>query len=163
MIKKRTFRVDFYFRLCTLNLRLPPLRERGEDVILLAEHFIDGITERLQLKHRKHFSDAARELLLHLPWTGNVRELQNVMERVVQLVEGEVIEPDDLIQCLDFPPESLPEPVKAPPRRSRQSLTREDIMQALEHCHYNRTLAAAALGVSRKTFYRKMEELDITI
>ena len=164
MIEKRAFRLDLYYRLSTLALQLPPLRERGEDIILLAEHFLKKIIGRLDISITKQFSPEARELLLRLPWTGNVRELQNVMERVVQMTPGETITPEDLMLCLDFPPEAAAEtlpPAKA--EHHRQTVTREDILQALENCRYNRTLAAAALGVSRKTLYRKMEEYGIDL
>ena len=168
MVEKRTFRPDLYFRLCTLNLQLPPLRDRGGDIILLAEHFIDAITARLQMGERKVLSEEAKALMLRLPWHGNVRELQNVMERVVQLVPSQVITPQDLELCLDFvdtgraaaPVASAPQPVRA--GQSRQ-VTRDDILRALEETRYNRTMAAAALGISRKTFYRKLEEFQIEL
>lgn len=176
MVEKRTFRPDLYFRLCTLSLRLPPLRERGSDIILLAEYFIDSISTRLNRPQRKYLSDEAKELLLHLPWTGNVRELQNVMERVVQLIPSQVITPQDLSVCLDFPLENL-QPASAPAMRpapaaqpapppaasGKTAITKESILQALDYCHYNRTMAASYLGVSRKTFYRKLKELDVRL
>ena len=164
MIEKRTFRLDLYYRLSTLALQLPPLRDRGEDIVLLAEHFLRKIIARLTFPIRKEFSPEARELLLRLPWTGNVRELQNVMERVVQMTVNERITPEDLLLCLDFPPERIESAPPAPKAEHRRhSLTREEILQALENCRYNRTLAAAALGVSRKTFYRKLEEFGIDL
>lgn len=167
MVEKRTFRPDLYFRLCTLNLQLPPLRDRGSDIILLAEHFIDAITARLQMEDRKILSDEAKALMLRLPWHGNVRELQNVMERVVQLIPNQVITPQDLELCLDFVQESPAAPAAAmqmPVRRSPgRQVTREDILRALEENRYNRTMAAAALGISRKTFYRKLEEFQIEL
>lgn len=171
MVEKRTFRPDLYFRLCTLNLRLPPLRERGQDIVLLGEHFIDAITARLQMPERKILADETKELMLRLPWSGNVRELQNVIERVVQLVPHQVITPRDLEQCLDFTvsqdellsPEAAVPPRAEPSSRRRTSVTREEILRALEECKYNRTLAAYTLGISRKTFYRKLEELQIEL
>ncbi len=168
MVEKRTFRPDLYFRLCTLNLQLPPLRDRGGDIILLAEHFIDAITARLQMGTRKVLSEEAKELMLRLPWHGNVRELQNVMERVVQLVPSQVITPQDLELCLDFVSTGRTAVTAAspPPARAAQGrhvVTREDILRALEENRYNRTMAAAALGISRKTFYRKLEEFQIEL
>lgn len=167
MVEKRTFRPDLYFRLCTLNLQLPPLRDRGGDIILLAEHFIDAITARLQMGTRKVLSEEAKELMLRLPWHGNVRELQNVMERVVQLVPSQVITPQDLELCLDFVGTGRTAVTAAspPPARATRAGTspREDILRALEENRYNRTMAAAALGISRKTFYRKLEEFQIEL
>lgn len=180
MVEKKTFRPDLYFRLCTLSLRLPPLRERGDDIILLAEYFIDSITARLHQTTRKRLSDETKALMLRLPWTGNVRELQNVMERVVQLIPSQIITPQDLSLCLDFPLENLTAaPLQPPalrnvvqpvvpappvaPTSGKTTLTRDDILRALESTHYNRTMAAACLGISRKTFYRKLEEWNIEI
>lgn len=168
MVEKHTFRPDLYYRLCTLNLRLPPLRERGHDILILAEHFIDDITAKLQAPQRKVLSEETKELMLRLPWHGNVRELQNVMERVVQLVPHQFITPQDLEQCLDFAVDSVIPAVQAPgpqaavPSRSA-ALGREDILCALEECCYNRTMAARSLGISRKTFYRKIEEFQIEL
>lgn len=172
MVEKRTFRPDLYFRLCTLNLRLPPLRERGADIVLLGEYFIDAITARLQMSERKILADETKELMLRLPWSGNVRELQNVIERVVQLIPHQVITPQDLELCLDFSisQSEAPPPVQhaAPARtgsvsRRGSAITREEMLRALEECKYNRTLAAYTLGISRKTFYRKLEELQIEL
>lgn len=165
MIEKRTFRMDLYFRLSTLTLHLPPLRERGDDIILLAEHFLSSALAKANSARSKSFSPEARELLLRLPWTGNVRELQNVMERLVQLVSSDVITPEDVLLCLDFPPEELPDMAPAAPRqeRRRREISREEILQALEACHYNRSRAADRLGISRKTFYRKLDELGIEL
>lgn len=172
MVEKKTFRPDLYFRLCTLNLYLPPLRERGQDIILLAERFIDGITSRLQLRQRKILSEEAKAMMLQLPWHGNVRELQNVMERVVQLIPEQIVTPQNLELCLDFPvsAQSAP-PLAASGQPARDGfsrshvaeITREMILQVLEENHYNRSLAAKALGISRRTFYRKLEEFQIQI
>lgn len=166
MVEKRTFRPDLYFRLCTLNLRLAPLRERGQDIILLAEHFISAITVRLQMNHRKILSEETKSLMMGLPWYGNVRELQNVMERVVQLIPHQIITPEDLELCLDFAEERPPiQAVPAAPSAGARgrTITREDILQALEGTRYNRTMAASVLGISRKTFYRKLEEFHIQL
>ena len=103
MVEKKTFRPDLYFRLCTLSLRLPPLRERADDIILLSEYFIERISARLKQHSIKHLSDETKALLMRLPWNGNVRELQNVMERVVQLIPSQIITPQDLSICMDYP------------------------------------------------------------
>ena len=165
MVEKHTFRSDLYFRLSTLRLRLPPLRERGEDVTMLSRHFINVISSRAKLREPKQLAPETLVLLKSLPWSGNVRELQNVMERAVQLVPSNVITPADLEMCLDFPLHSSPPepPAERITEKKRPSVSREDILRALENCHYNRTLAAASLGVSRKTFYRKLEEYNIEL
>ena len=98
-------------------------------------------------------------------------------ERVVQLIPSRIITPQDLSICLDFPLDNIPLPAVSSatpvhtvssPQHARSTskkspITRETILQALEDCHYNRTMAAAYLGVSRKTFYRKLEDLDIKL
>jgi len=99
-IRERRFREDLYHRLAVLTLRLPPLRERGRDVILLAEHVLAGVCADYALPP-KTLSAAARERLLAHPWPGNVRELHNVLERVALLTDGAVVTPDVL---------ELPEP-----------------------------------------------------
>lgn len=218
MVEKKTFRPDLYFRLCTLSLRLPPLRERADDIILLSEYFIERISARLKQHSIKHLSDETKALLMRLPWNGNVRELQNVMERVVQLIPSQIITPQDLSICMDYPidaalidevertsgshvltrpfiavdtdiasdgsvravhdeadaadtntaedysPTQISEVKKTKNKTSgKNSISEADIINALEHTHYNRTMAANYLGVSRKTFYRKLEELNIRL
>jgi DNA-binding NtrC family response regulator len=97
-----------------------------------------------------------------------VRELQNVMERLVQLIPNQVITPQDLEMCLDFTEEKLPVSATSGSAavstgRRTHMVTKEDILLALEENRYNRTLAAAALGISRKTFYRKLDEFQIVL
>lgn len=173
MVAKRTFRPDLYFRLSTLKFHLPPLRERGTDIILLAEHFIQNITARLQMQERKVLTEETKKLMMRLPWSGNVREMQNVMERVVQMVPDRYITPQALEACLDFVPDELkatgrPEPPqKEVPtesaRYAEEDITRELILRVLEDQKYNRTRAANALGISRRTFYRKLAEYHIDL
>jgi len=94
LVSKRRFREDLYYRLDVLQVRLPPLRERGADVLLLARHFLAAACHRDG--RRRILSPAAEKVIAAAPWRGNVRQLQNEMQRAVALVEGEVIEPQDL-------------------------------------------------------------------
>lgn len=101
MIDEKKFRADLYYRLGTMQLFLPPLRERGEDVILLAEYFIGRIAARTGRDDTPVLSDAAKEFLRACPWKGNVRELQNVMDCVVQLYQEPVITREQLEENVD--------------------------------------------------------------
>lgn len=98
MIKQKLFRSDLLFRLSTLSLSLPPLRERGDDVVLLANHFIHTICERIHLPEPMILSAEAADLLMTFSWPGNVRELQNLVESIVQLYPEHVIEPRHILE-----------------------------------------------------------------
>jgi transcriptional regulator with PAS, ATPase and Fis domain len=184
MIRRNAFRQDLYFRLCTLNLKLPPLRERGDDIILLAEHFLQTVGRRMGLAdYSRRLLPETKAMMLKLPWYGNVRELQNVIERIVQFVNHEEITPSDLSSCLDFEtgmgvPDSRgnPEPggIYMPPQSNAagyedfiripsSDLSREKLLKALEQNRYNRSETAKALGISRRTLYRKMDKLGIKL
>jgi DNA-binding NtrC family response regulator len=152
------FREDLYFRLNVLPIRLPPLRERREDVLPLARHFL---ARHAGEAHRRLTLGAEAEgaLLAH-PWPGNVRELENAIERAVVLARGEEIGPEDLL---------LEEPVGAPPgagaaptlQAHLERTTASHIRAALETAGGNRAEAARALGVDRTTLYRMMKRFGI--
>jgi len=159
LIAQKKFRADLYYRLSTLILYIPPLRERGNDIILLAEHFIRSITNRINKPYLMRLSDEAKELLCQLPWKGNVRELQNVIEGIVQLNSGEVIEPKHIIEYLnlsykheqDFPEFERQDAVPAfrinEVHNTTKKLSREEIERALIFNQYNKTNTAKYLGV----------------
>ncbi|HUR82233.1 MAG TPA: sigma-54 dependent transcriptional regulator, partial [Thermoanaerobaculia bacterium] len=140
-IARGTFRQDLYFRLNVIEIGVPPLRERREDVLPLALSF---------LSPAKKLSDAARDALLAHDWPGNVRELQNRMQRATALSVAEVITPEDLgfggaTAAAEVPVE------------------RAQIEMALLNANGSVSRAAEALGVSRQALYRRMEKLGITI
>ena len=95
MVRERRFREDLFFRLNVVTLDLPPLRERGEDVLLLAEHFLQDFSVKARRKPPKLTAAAGRRLLSHT-WPGNIRELRNLMERLAYLLQGDKIEAEDL-------------------------------------------------------------------
>ncbi len=105
MVRTRKFRQDLFYRLNVVVLELPPLRDRGDDILLLAEHFLTDFCRRARRKPPK-FSPEARKRLVQHTWPGNVRELRNLMERLAFLVVGDVIEPADLAFILSPSPES---------------------------------------------------------
>lgn len=94
-VKEGNFRADLYYRVTAFSIHLPPLRERGDDILLLAEHFLEQFRREYQTPARR-FSPKAERLLLDYPWPGNVRELKNVVERAVLLNGQEVLRPEDL-------------------------------------------------------------------
>ena len=94
MVRQKRFREDLYFRLNVVTLELPPLRERGDDILLLAEHFLQDSRPKLAARPPKWTPDAKKRLLAH-PWPGNVRELRNLMERLAYLSPGDKIEAGD--------------------------------------------------------------------
>lgn len=116
MIREKRFRSDLYYRLSTFILELPPLRERGSDIVLLAEHMARRIAARIGSSDTFQMTDEAKELLLSLPWPGNVRELQNTVERMVQLYAGKTITPDLVLDCVssDIWSENVPAAVSSP-------------------------------------------------
>lgn len=168
MIEQKHFRSDLYYRLSTMTLSIPPLRERGEDVLLLAEHFIRTISERIGRQDKVTLSAASRRLLMELTWPGNVRELQNVIESIVQLYPDSIIEPKHILENTHAhaithpkPSYSTVEPGKPHHHHHRGLLTAKAIRDALEACGGNRSEAARYLGIARKTLYRNMERLGM--
>jgi two-component system NtrC family response regulator len=157
MIDTGRFREDLYFRLAVVTIRLLPLRDRGEDVVLLAREFLQrhaGQTGRTKLV----FAPDAVRAMTHYSWPGNVRELQNRVKRAVIMTDGSRVTAKDLELESD-------QGVAAPAitlRQAREHVERETIEQALKRNSGKITLAAADLGISRPTLYELMEKLQIT-
>jgi Nif-specific regulatory protein len=157
MVGRGEFREDLYYRVKVVQLRLPPLRERGaEDVLRLAEHFLEHHGRR----HRKpglSFTAAARERLCGHRWPGNIRELENCVESAVVLCDGAEIGPEHL--ALPAASAPLPSPDTGPvPFRPRPlyEVEREHVLRTLEAVGGNRSRAAALLGIGRNTLLRKL-------
>ena len=152
-------REDLYFRINTITLRVPPLREKTEDIPLLCEHFLEKYRERHQ-RHVKSIAPAAYHLLIRHRWPGNVRELENVIERGVLVSKGSEIAVNDL-------PESLrtdttrPADFVVPPHRTLAEIERMTILQTLQRTNWNKQEAAQILGLYRPTLYSKMKKHDI--
>ncbi|MCK6546540.1 sigma-54 dependent transcriptional regulator [Myxococcota bacterium] len=163
------FREDLYYRLNVVPLVLPPLRERIEDIPPLTEHFRHKYNERLG-KKLERITEGALACLQRYQWPGNIRELENVMERAVLFAEGAVITPDDLpdiIRAPDArPAEATPTPhvigpLKEIVRQHTENLEKALIMRALEETGGNVTKAARKLEISRKSLQNKMKELGL--
>lgn len=159
------FRGDLYFRLKVVSITLPPLRERGDDVLLLARHFMREFSRKFQ-KSFEDFTPDARRVLLDYPWPGNVRELRNLIERVVLLEEG------DHIDSEHFPPELLGR--RAAPASTAAAAVRDvlglptlaqieadHISEVLRMTSGNKSRAARILGISRQGLIEKLRRLRI--
>jgi DNA-binding NtrC family response regulator len=158
MIRQGAFREDLFYRLNVIPIELPPLRERREDIPLLAELFLGRFAERQGRVLR--LSAGAMECLFRYSWPGNVRELENAMERTAILARAETIEPGDL------PPHVgaglVPGP--APTLETEQTLAeaeRAHILRILERYGWNHSRAAEALGIGRTTLWRKLKDYGI--
>ncbi len=167
-IRAGRFREDLYFRLNVIPIFVPPLRDRKDDIPLLAEHFMAGFAREYG-RRTKTLDPGAVAALQEYPWPGNVRELRNVIERLVIMVPGDTISGRDLT-FLEGPlaPESEPEP--PPGGDSAQAMTLQAARSRFEREFILRTLAAQSgnvsrtadvLGVERSNFYRKMRALGI--
>ncbi len=158
MLADGSFREDLYYRLNVIQVDLPPLRSRPEDVIPLAEHFLAGVGQRQDPPRRFRIAPEAQQLLLAYAWPGNVRELHNVLERGVALARGDELRADDLPGHVRErkPGDFLAAAVAR--RMTMADLEREYIERVLEDEGGNKTRAAQRLGLDRKTLYRKLEE-----
>ena len=154
-IKEGTFREDLYFRLAVVVLTLPPLRDRGEDVLLLANAFLESYGEE-NGKAGRVFSPASLRAILKHTWPGNVRELQNRVQRAVLMADSKRVSPEDLEledEAGDLPVTTLKE--------AREHLERRMTEAALSRNTGNVSAAAVELGVSRPTLYELMDKLGI--
>ncbi len=159
-VQQGTFRRDLYFRLNVVGLRLPPLRERKEDIRLLAEHFLERISEGKNLRHS--ISTEAMKLLLLYDWPGNVRELENCLERAAAMSHGAVL------QSADFPPHIRTATLRTNGAGCQTrilplaELEKQAILEALQQLNGDKLMTARALGIGKTTLYRKLKEYGIS-
>lgn len=185
MVQESKFRQDLFFRIHVIDVRIPPLRERGTDILILAEHFLQQICNDWQLENMS-LSTAAKDHLMHGYYEGNVRELRNVMERAVTLCDGLTIEVEHIqsLRCYGdhmptytqnlattphFQPQHTQNERLGLPKEGLEeylsTIEKRLLVEALDSTHWNRTLAAKKLGMSfRSLRYRlKKFELDTDI
>ena len=158
--KAKRFRDDLYYRLNVIELKLPPLRDRREDIVLLVEGFLKRCGE-VRGKEVKGVSEASLAMLMDYTWPGNVRELENVIERAVTLSRGEKVTPDDLppaVQGARGDRRVLDEAVEK--TLPLHEIEKEYIKKILDKTGGNKYQAAQALGIDRKTLYRKLAEIE---
>ena len=167
MVKKGTFRDDLFFRLNVVPILLPPLHSRKGDVPLLANFFLDRFNRQMN-KSVKGFTPDALAVLECYPWPGNIRELENLIERMVVLgTENQFIDEKDLPFELLFHRESIKGAENGNGKnkgliQARQSFERLYILRALQSCRWNQTWTAKLLGIHRNTLLQKMKTLDLT-
>jgi DNA-binding NtrC family response regulator len=158
-LREGKVREDLYFRINTITLRVPPLRERTEDIPLICNHFLAKFNQRYERSVRA-ISPAAYHLLIRNRWSGNVRELENAMERAVLVCKTGEIGPDDLPEALrDTPPPT--DEFTLPPGRTLAEIERLAIVQTLVRTNWNKQEAAQMLGLYRPTLYSKMRKHKI--
>ena len=157
------FREDLFYRLNVIQLNLPALRERGEDVKLLAEHFLARFNMQLNASFT-HFSDQALALLIAHQWPGNVRQLENVLHGTMAINQGSIITKEMLQEMIIDAPNaneqqqsSVFQPDHSTEIKPLQDIERQAIEQAIDSCDGNITKAAAMLDVNPSTIYRKMK------
>jgi DNA-binding NtrC family response regulator len=160
------FRPDLFYRLNVVSLHLPPVRERPEDLPLLIKHFVTLKSQQIGIPE-KGLSSEAVDALLRYPWPGNVREIENVIERVLVLSDHDPIEIEDLPEYVRIGP-AEPSSIQQQVLRREKTLTdavddfeREIIQAALLHVNYNQTRAADLLGTTRRILKYRMDKLGI--
>lgn len=163
-VKEGDFREDLFFRLNVINIVIPPLRERKEDIPQLVSYFLGKYTREFN-RQIKGFSETATKLLMDYDWPGNVRELENIVERAVIMSRGSIILPDDIElnsidqkQSIDL--KEISEK-NLPLKQIVADVERQVILKALQENNWCRTTAAKSLGINRRSLYAKIKELEI--
>lgn len=153
-IEEGNFREDLYYRLNVFSIQLPSLRNRAEDIPLLAEHFLHYYAAK-ESKDKLNLSNDALKLLQQHSWKGNIRELRNVLERAIVLAEGNSI-------TADYLPYDIQKQQSTPGNLSLAGVERNHIQKVLQYTKGNKTKTAEVLGIGLTTLYRKMEEYNIS-
>jgi DNA-binding NtrC family response regulator len=173
-IEEGRFRRDLYYRLNVITITLPPLRERGHDILVLAQHFLNGYATEYDASARS-FTPAAEQALTSYDWPGNVRELQHVIERAVLLGDNPVIDVKEIYEALGVEPHPKVPSISSNGKISEWSriieippegLSLKDgecklIQEVLRLTKWNKTRASQILGISRPRLSRKIEEYKI--
>src|SRR5690606_25178789 len=165
LVEAGQFRQDLYYRINVIQLRVPPLRERREDIPMLAEHIFARLAGDLPPAERPRLSEDALRALQQYDFPGNVRELENILERALTLCEGNVIREADLhLPTPSLAPE-LPEEVELSENFALEEylgdIEREMIEKALQQTRYNKTAAAKLLGISFRALRYKLKKLGM--
>lgn len=164
LVQKKQFREDLFYRLNIVPITMPPLRERGDDIPLLAKHFFHSFRQEFRKLLHGVTPDAMEKLRLY-PWPGNVREMRNVMERAVLLSDGEMVTADDVVlgrMAFNTPRESVGEIVTLPPEGCTLAQAEESILrQALRRARWNYSQAGRILGLSRDQVRYKVDKFGM--
>ena len=157
LANEQRFRKDLIYRINTVEITVPPLRDRGNDIILLAIHFL-RIYEKKYLKSQLRFSDSAQIKLMAYSYPGNVRELQYAIERAIIMSESDILKAEDIVFS---PIEQKPLANYQAPTHNLEDLERNTILQVIEKHNGNISRAAKELGLTRPTLYRRLNKYDI--
>jgi transcriptional regulator with PAS, ATPase and Fis domain len=160
MVDDGLFRSDLYFRLNVLEIELPPLRERNQDISLLAYYFIEKIARRYGLKPPELVEDAMQSLL-HYSWPGNIRELQHVLERAVMLCRSDQIQTNDLVLKIDSPTKTASPVLNDLEKMTLDEVEKHLIALALQRTASNVSQAARALGLTRMAMRYRMDKYKL--
>ena len=162
-VQEGRFRRDLFYRLSVVDISVPPLRERGDDVLLLADHFLRRFSIQLKRKFAG-FTPEAVDLLRNYRWPGNVRELKNAVERAVLFGTPPLVTPDDLpLSALPTPTDTIPAALaESPlPLRTIAETEKDLILRTLEYYNGNKSKSAQSLGIDRSTLDRKLARYNI--
>lgn len=162
LVKKGVIREDLYYRLNVVPVELPPLRDRKEDIPDLIQQFLHR-SSQISGKAQKHISREAVESLTRYNWPGNIRELENVIERCVVVTADEIIDLEDLPSNIaDFDNSDVRSPAPARLYNAVDCAEKDAIVNAIQKCQGNRTRASELLGISRRSLHRKINKYEIT-
>ncbi len=161
LVKKKEFRDDLYYRLKVMEIVLPPLRERQDDILLLAKLFLEEYNKEFN-KHIQNFSPETEKLLLNYSWPGNVRELKNVIERGVILCTGDFLLPEHLPMELHQKSETVTAPRISMGKISLQEMEKHHILEVLKLVNGNKSQAARILDISRSTLREKLKSYQLS-
>jgi len=162
MLEENRFRKDLFYRLNVITLHIPPLRERREDILPIVEHLLKRIAHDSGLQ-KISLGPEAQEILTSCDWHGNVREISNVLERVVSYLERDIIYPCDLPPHIHRGNRGTGLSNNPSLRRVQSRAEREAILYALQSVNYNKARAAQALGIHRSLLYKKMKKYELPL
>jgi two-component system nitrogen regulation response regulator NtrX len=165
-IEKGNFREDLFFRLSVIPIRVPPLRDRGEDIPALVRHFAD-LFSREHNRRPQRFTAAALDYMQRSRWKGNIRELRNTVERLIIMTPGDTIDVDDLrdIVRIDTRPAAAPDHDKQSPgtlREFKEVAERQFLVEKLRENAWNISKTAEVIGTPRSNLYKKLEQYGIS-
>ena len=159
LVRTQSFREDLFYRLEVIPITLPPLRDRKEDIPLLVDHFIKKFN-RHNKKQIRGVNARTLRALIHHDWPGNIRELENCIERAAVLAEGDTLEITDLTQAISLRAAAAPPPQTGSLRSRLKEAERALILKTLESVRGNRAQAAELLGISQRSLFYKLKELE---
>lgn len=159
-IQKGNFREDLFYRFNVVSLNVPPLRQRKEDIPILAQHFLELFAGRNN-KIIKGFTPRAMEKILTYGWPGNIRELMNAVERAVVLSRGGILDAEEIALIMEEKASSVTtETQKEAQNMSLENVEKKSILDALEACDGNKSEASRRLGITRKTLRAKLQKYE---